>query len=212
MKLAPAGFLEEVNTMKSTLARFLATTALLALGGCATSYTVDNRVQSFSELAAAAPAVTYRFERLPSQQQRPRQAELEAMADAALLQAGLRRDDTNARYTVQVAAHVHAELSPWADPFWGRPGWRWGFGYTHGWRHARVGVWGPPEPPWYRREVSVVVRELASNKVVYESHAVNDGPWATSPKVLSAMFQAAMQGFPAPPAGPRQVNITVPAG
>lgn len=195
--------------MKSTPAKLLAASALVALGGCASTFTLDNTVQSFSQFPGAAPAVTYRFDRLPSQQL-PQQAELEAIADPALQQAGLRRDDANPRYTVQVDARVQAVLSPWGDPFWGRPGFRWGLGY--GWRHSRLGVWGPPDPPWYRREVSVVVREMGTNKVVYESRAVNDGPWATSPKVLTAMFQAAMQGFPVPPAGPRTVNITVPAG
>jgi hypothetical protein len=60
---------------------------------------------------------------------------------------------------------------------------------------------------WYQREVGVIVRELPSNRVVYESHAVNDGPWLEAKAVLPAMFEAALQGFPNPPAGPRRVSI-----
>ncbi|WP_253261902.1 hypothetical protein [Ramlibacter montanisoli] len=55
----------------------------------------------------------------------------------------------------------------------------------------------------------MIVRELASNRVVYETRAVNDGPWLDNNAVLPAMFDAAMQGFPNPPPGPRRVDIQV---
>jgi hypothetical protein len=57
--------------------------------------------------------------------------------------------------------------------------------------------------------VSVVVRDLGNQQVVYETRASNDGPWGDSRTVLPAMFEAAMQGFPNPPAGPRRVDIRV---
>jgi hypothetical protein len=53
----------------------------------------------------------------------------------------------------------------------------------------------------------VLVRDVASNKVVFESHANNDGPWVDQPQALAAMFDAALQGFPNPPQGPRRVDI-----
>jgi len=65
------------------------------------------------------------------------------------------------------------------------------------------------EPPWYHREVGVIMRELSSNRVVFESYAANDGPWLDGTEVFPAMFEAALQGFPQPPAGPRQVEIPV---
>jgi hypothetical protein len=190
----------------------LAVAAVALLGGCATSYVVDNSVQSFSGLAALPAPATYRFERLPLQQA-PVQAQLEAMADAALHQAGLRRDDANPRYSVQVAGGMQPIFSPWADP-WDRWGWGWG-GWGVGLHHHRFGVgFGAPFRPesvWYHREVSVVVRELASATVVFESRASNDGPWLDNTEVFPAMFQAAMQGFPNPPAGPRRVDVVVGA-
>ncbi|WP_233259427.1 DUF4136 domain-containing protein [Ramlibacter sp. WS9] len=179
--------------------------ALLVLSGCATSYILDNSVQSFSNLPALPAQPTYRFERLPSQQA-PDQAQLEAMADAALHKAGLRRDDATPRYSVQVGARLQAVLSPWADPWdgWGGFGFRRrGFGFGIG---SRLGTM---ESPWYHREVSVIVRDLSSNRVVYETRASNDGPWSSSASVFPAMFEAAMQGFPTPPAGPRSVHIQV---
>ncbi len=179
--------------------------ASLLLSGCATSYVLDNTVQSFSALPALPAQPTYRFERLPSQQA-PAQAQVEAVADAALHKAGLRRDDANPRYSVQLTARLQPVLSPWADPW--DAGWGWGLGMrrhgfgfgSHHWMR---------ESPWYHREVGIIVRELASNRVVFESQAANDGPWSDSSAVFPAMFEAAMQGFPTPPAGPRRVNITI---
>lgn len=196
--------------MKSTM-RWLAAGAMLVaafvLAGCA-SYTLDNTVQSFSQLQGVPLPASYRFERLPSQQD-PVQAQLEAMADPALFAAGLRRDDANPRYSVQVSARTAETLSPWADP-WDRYGWGgWGWG-GWGWRRRWGAGFGMNyEPPWYHREVNVIVRELATNRVVYESRAISDGPYFDAAKVFPAMFQAAMQGFPNPPAGPRVVNIPI---
>lgn len=180
----------------------------LLLSGCATSYVLDNTVQSFSGLTAVPAQATYRFERLPSQQA-PAQAQLEAMADAALHKAGLRRDDANPRYSVQVTARLQPVLSPWADPW--DVGWRFGAfgGRRHGFGLGFGSRLSSMESPWYHREVGVIVRELASNKVVFESSAANDGPWANSVEIFPAMFAAAMQGFPNPPPGPRQVNVQI---
>ncbi len=186
--------------------------ATVLLTGCASGYLLDSNVQSFSSLRSLPANPAYRFERLPSQQASAGQAQLEALADQALFKAGLRRDDAAPRYSVQVTARVQPVLSPWADPSdgWGGGWGRWGLGF--GGRGFGVGFGGPfyrMERPWYQREVGVVVRELPSNQVVYETHAGNDGPWGDSAAVLPAMFDAALQGFPTPPAGPRRVNVQV---
>ena len=186
------------------------------LSGCATGYLLDNNVQSFSSLAALPAQPAYRFERLPSQQS-PAQAQLEALADAALHKAGLRRDDANPVYSVQVSARLERVLSPWASPW---NGWGWGGGWGMGVRHGGYGYgtgwgwglggsyWGM-ESPWYRREVAVILRDLSSSRVVFESYANNDGPWLEDAEVFAAMFEAALQGFPQPPPGPRRVDIPV---
>jgi hypothetical protein len=185
--------------------------AVLLLSGCATSYVLDNNVQSFSNLTALPVQPTYRFERLPSQQA-PDQTALEAMADPALHKAGLRRDDASPKYSVQVSARIQPVLSPWADP-WDPWGWGWG---GIGWRHRRFGLGfgygsrlSTMESPWYHREVAVIIRDLSTSRVVFETRAANDGPWSSNAAVFPPMFEAAMHGFPNPPAGPRQVNITV---
>ena len=191
--------------MNRSLPRLLGLIFLAAwfLSGCASGYLLDNTVQSFSGLSAVPASLTYRFDRLPSQQVAA-QAQLETMADPALHEAGLRRDDANPRYTVQVSGAIHRVLSPWADPYrfgvWGGR-WRHGFGYRGG--------LGWNEPYWYRRDVSVIVRELPGNRVVYETHANNAGPWLDDTAVFPAMFKAALQGFPTPPPSPRRVDVQI---
>lgn len=177
--------------------------AAVALAGCATSYVLDNNVQSFSTLATLPANPAYRFERLPSQQAFPFQSQVEALADPALFKAGLRRDDAAPQYSVEVTTRVQRAQSPWADPW---DSWD-GF---HNWgRHGFGGPFPRLETPWFHREVGIVMRELPSNRVVYETHAANDGPWSDNAQVLPAMFEAALQGFPKAPSGVRLVNTKV---
>lgn len=210
--------------MKSALALLL---VAIGLAGCATSWVVDSDVRSFSSMAGVPAGATYRFERLPSQQaDEAAQQQLEAMAGSALDGVGLRHDDSAPQLSALIGARVTAELSPWADPWlvggpW--PGWgygRWGPGpgwgpggwYGAGWYGAGWygPAFGPPPTPWFVREVSIVLRELPSNRVVYETHARNDGPYNNSARILPVMFQAALQGFPNPPQGIRRVDIELP--
>ncbi|OAK56175.1 hypothetical protein A3K87_30930 [Variovorax paradoxus] len=202
--------------MKRALSALL---LIASLTGCATSWVVDSDVKSFSSLGTVPPGATYRFDRLPSQQaDGARQDSLEAMAAAALDKVGLRRDEAHPRYNAQIGARVTAGLSPWADPWLydGPWGYGWGGGYGYYGRRWYGGGWygGPvfaqPSNPWYEREVSIVLREAGSNRVVYETRARNDGPYSSSAAVLPVMFQAALQGFPNPPQGERRVNIELP--
>ncbi|WP_422088224.1 MULTISPECIES: DUF4136 domain-containing protein [Variovorax] len=199
--------------MKRALSALL---LIASLTGCATSWVVDSNVKSFSSLGTVPPGATYRFDRLPSQQaDGARQDSLEAMAGAALDKVGLRRDDAHPQYNAQIGARVTAGLSPWADPWLydGPWGYGWGGGYGYYGRRWYGGGWyggpafAPPANPWYEREVSIVLREAGSNRVVYETRARNDGPYTSSAAILPVMFQAALQGFPNPPQGERRVNI-----
>ncbi|MCJ0761825.1 DUF4136 domain-containing protein [Variovorax terrae] len=183
------------------------------LSGCASTLLVDSDVSSFSTLKALpGPAhAAYRFERLPSQQ-RPgaSQDQLEAMAQQALAKVGLRRDDAAPSYSIQIDARVQRMLPPWAGPGdgWGRGG---PYGYGYWGRGAYLAPYPRfPESPWYQREVSLVMRDLASNLVVYETRAAHDGPWPDSASILPVMFDAALQGFPTPPTGLRRVDIEIP--
>jgi hypothetical protein len=185
----------------------LATACLGLLSGCATGYLLDNRVEAFSSLPGLPAQPSYRFERLPSQQLMPAQAQLEALADPALHRAGLRRDDAAPRYSVLVSARIQRVVSPWADPW----DWGWGGGLMYGPGFGYLAPFPRMQQAWFHREVAVIVRELASGRVVFESRASNDGPWLDSRVVLPAMFDAALHGFPVAPPGPRRVDIQLGA-
>ncbi|HSV51683.1 MAG TPA: DUF4136 domain-containing protein [Burkholderiaceae bacterium] len=201
--------------MRRALSGILSLAFLLLLGGCAGIRLVDNDVRSFSSLPAVAVGTTYRFERLPSQQTHgAAQEQLEAMAQKALAKVGLQRNDAAPKYSVQIGARMQKDpRAPWDDPW---PGWG-----MHGRDHVVTGSgrvvfmpgfgfgFGRWESPYYRREVSVVMRDLATSKVVYETHASHDGRWSDSEAVFPAMFDAALRGFPQPASGPRRVDVEI---
>ncbi|MFZ5485461.1 MAG: DUF4136 domain-containing protein [Pseudomonadota bacterium] len=182
----------------------------LLLAGCAGTRLVDSDVQAFSQLQVLPVPTTYRFERLPSQQAySAQQDKVEALARQALAKVGLIEDPRAPYFSAQVYARTDRLLAPdyyWYDPFWGGwAGWGgWGSGFYGG-----ISMRFPP-PTEYRREVGLILRESASGRVVYETHAQHDGVWSDDLPVFAAMFDAALQGFPTPPAGPRRVNVEIP--
>lgn len=181
--------------------------AALWLTGCASTRLVDSDVQSFSQLAGAPARATYSFERLPSQQaQGAQQSAVEEQARLALAKVGLRQDSAAPFYRVQ--AHARTDLLAYPD-YWDGPGWGWG-----GWGGGR-GFYGGlsmrfPPPTLYRREVGLILREAATGNVVYETRAVHEGVWTDNPAVFAAMFDAALNGFPTPPTGPRRIVLEIP--
>ncbi|KQP13735.1 hypothetical protein ASF43_17765 [Pseudorhodoferax sp. Leaf267] len=198
--------------------------AAVLLSGCATSYVVDNQVQTFSALQTVPTPATYRFERLPSQQSAPGgQARLEAAAEPALAKAGMVRNDGAARYSVLIDSTVLSStqvVDPWMysrfGP-WGPYGRRfYGGGFYGGGFYG--GAWGPAwgyrydmwDRSYAQREVSVIIRNLANQEVVYETRAVHESRWPDDPALLAPMFDAALSSFPQPPAGVRRVNIELP--
>jgi len=187
------------------------------LSGCATVRRIDSDVVSVS----AAPAgmklqgAKYRFERLPSQANNPEAGLAEQQAEAAMTAVGLVRDDANAQISVLVG---FAGTQYLADA-WGRPlppgAWSPFYGSISVGRgvgpHMGLGMGMRfPLPTQYRREVSLLMRDLKSGQVVYETRAVHDGVWSDSTPVFATLFQAALANFPNPPAGLRRVNIDIP--
>jgi hypothetical protein len=197
----------------------LAALSLSFLTGCTSMRLIDSDVVS---VAAVPPGLSlqgakYRLERLPSQVHNPEAGLAEQQAQAAMTAVGLVRDDAGASLSVMVGFSGTQYL---ADP-WGRPlGTGWtpygsiavgsGFGRSFG-SHVGLGVGMRfPPPTHYRREVSVVMRDLKSGQVVYETRASHAGPWSDSVPIFTTLFQAALANFPNPPVGPRRVNIELP--
>ena len=197
----------------------LATLAMVFLSGCASMRLIDSDVISVPAVPAgmSLQGATYRFERLPSQANNPEAGLAEQQAQAAMTAVGLVRDDMGAQLSVMVGFGGNRYL---ADP-WGRPlapGWApygsiavgSGFGGGFG-SHIGVGMGMRfPPPTHYRREVSLILRDLKSGQVVYETRASHSGPWSDSVPIFATLFQAALANFPNPPSGLRRVNIELP--
>jgi hypothetical protein len=193
-------------------------TATALLGGCASVMLVDNQVQSFPQWPANAPqrGERFAFDRLPSQRSeapQPLQDGLELAVRDALVAWGLQlpTGQEGVRWLVQVSAGgQRLPRAPWENP-WERPNWSISGGI--GGRNGGIALGFPlmmADNPYYLREITVVVREAASGRVVYETRAKHDGRWPDSRALWNAMVSAALRDFPAPPAGARQVNIEIP--
>ena len=188
--------------------RTLVVAALVLLGtvltGCALPRMIDSDVQSFTAAVPAVAPALYRFERLPSQGDSPARDQIEAMTAQALAKVGLTAATApTARYTVQVSAHVAAMLSPYPQATLGG---FWGF---HGPRY-RNGLELTLEPSWYRHTVRILLRDSRTGQLAYETSASFDGPWSDSARLLPAILDAALSGYPTPPSGPRKVVIELP--
>jgi Domain of unknown function (DUF4136) len=189
--------------------------AMTLLSGCASMRLVDSDVTS---VAAVPPGMSlqgakYRFERLPSQVHNPEAGLAEQQAQAAMTAVGLVRDDAAASLSVMVGfSGTQYQADPWGRPI--APGWTpyGNLAIGAGWgSHIGLGVGMRfPPPTHYRREVSLIMRDLQSGQVVYETRASHSGPWSDSAPIFGTLFQAAMANFPNPPSGLRRVNIELP--
>ena len=230
----PRAFAMPRTGARRPIARHLAGAGLLAgillLGGCAGVIRLENDVRSYADWTPSAsgailrpvPGDLYRIERRPSQRQDPsaQQDAIETIARDALERVGLRQAPEPLpaglplpRWTVELGARsIRLPYAPWDEP--GRPGFGMRLGVGHVGPHGSIGIGMPlfpaPEVPYYQREVSVVLRDASNGRVVYETSAAHDGPWADSPTIWAALYDAALQGFPQPPAGPRRVVTEVP--
>ena len=191
----------------------LAILLLSLLAGCASARLIDAQVQTSTAGAAIEPGARYRFERLPSQAGEPdRMEQIEAMARQALAQAGLVHDEAQARYSVLLGTRSQSYLADeWGRPLGGAGSGVYGSVMIGSGTGGGMFGWGMrfPAPTHYHHEVSLLLRDLASGQVVYETRAAHNGPWADAAHILPALFDAALRDFPQPPAGTRQVNVEI---
>ena len=201
--------------MKRNLAAGIFMVFLSALlMGCAGVRLIDSDVTAFSAWTAAppAPGTPYRFERLPSQQSQPtgnvQQERIEAIARTSLARVGMNLAPDSARFSVQVILNTQVlQRFPDESLLMGGPGVF--FGADN--RGSSFGMSFPIRfgEPYYKRDVTLLMRELASQKVVFETRVLHDGPWGDTFAVLPAMLDSALQGFPQPPTGTRRVNAEI---
>lgn len=188
---------------------FLALAATL-LAGCASTRAVDSAVQSYSTLTALPTPPTYRLELLPSQKAEAASfSAIEAQAQESLQKVGLQRDDQTGGLIVQIGAQArYTSPEYWPYGPYGRP-WAWGWGHS-GW--AMGGGWMMDRPATLQyRAVSIVMRDAQTQKIVYETSASYEEVWSNDALIFGVLFDAALTGFPQPPAGARQIRTEIPA-
>ena len=188
--------------------------AALGLAGCASGPRIvaaevrANAAQGSG--AALLQAVRYRFDPQPPMAGQPAPAQVEALAQAALARVGAVRDDADARVSVQANASVAtAWARTWVEPSNASIA----LGFGGGWRGGGLGfgfggpLWWDDSVPIYISEVSLVMRDLQSGQIVYDTRARHDGPWHDTDAVLAALFVAALEGYPQPAASERRVAV-----
>lgn len=195
------------------------------LTGCAAT-SVVSQVSAYGPWPEASKPGAYAFERLPSQAaQGADQARLEAAAEPALRKRGFHRVDSVAQadYTVQIDASLRSEprlrYDPLLTPHGMPPGYIWPV-HPHVWRPGVGGWWGTGgsglalslalEPPWVTLDLRLLIRDRRDGRVLYETQAAHDRVGSIDEAVLPHVFEAALDGFPRPPAGRRVVTVPLP--
>ena len=192
--------------------------AAAVLTGCASTPATPPVVKAQVRSVAAAQGellragVRYRFEHLPLQQNTEISAQVHALAQQALASVGLVHDEANALISVQVQASsavdwIHDEWPAYRSRFY----WGMGFGGRRGSVMFGGPFWWDSPTPIYISEAGFVMRAVNGGQVLYETHARHDGLRAPGQETIAALFAAALEGFPTPPAGVRSVSIPLEA-
>jgi len=198
------------------------------LSGCSTVRIIESQVQTTAQWLVQSPAPTqaqFRLERLPADANNLQAGWAEVELVSALAPLGWTRNDVDAQYSVWIGVRA----AEFITDAWGRPvrgPWinHVYIGVGTGFRPRGVGTgvgWSlmtpvypgmrPGFPPsvGYVQEVSIIIRDLASSRVVYQTTATHDSPWSDHSNILRAMISASFQGFPNPSVSRRRVDTTL---
>lgn len=200
------------------------------LPGCAALQQIGVDVVTFGTWPAQRPPGRYAFDRLPSQNaDSPEQLQLEAAAAQALQRVGFTAAETPARadVLVQLGWSRSRVLSPFAESgAWGTRGAPLdppppdrrahasvgvGVGVGIGMRRGGFGIGGTfGEPATYdRQQVQMLLIDRASRDKLVEIRAQHQARYSSA-DYLPLLFDAGLNGFPALPAGARQVTVQLP--
>ena len=165
--------------MRFSMLRLLggAVMAVWLLTGCATGYVLDNTVQSFSQSRHCRRNPPTASSGCLRSRPLPRAARSHGRSGAlqGRVAAG-RREPALQRASWRPASSGSCRRGPIPGMAGDRSAW----GITAmGLASATRSAMAIMEPPWFQREVSIIMRELPSNRAVYETRAFNDGPWRT---------------------------------
>jgi hypothetical protein len=188
--------------------------AISLLTACSGMRIVDSDVTAFSAWTAAppVPGTRYRFERLPSQTLATEQDRIEAIATTSLSKVGMALSPADALYSVQVLLSTDI-VQRYREPGYGFGGFGGpGVSIGGGSMGTSIGLSFPIGlgESYYKRRVTLLMRDLSTQKVVFETRALHDGVWNDGFAVLPAMLDSALLGFPQPPTGTRRINAEIP--
>lgn len=198
---------------------FACVSMVLALAGCSGVRVIDSQVNSFSTFTQLPQPATYRLERLPLESGMNlgfSQWQVDAAATQALTAVGMVRDDAHGAYRLELASNASQYLPNWPyyegyyDPFYGprfigpRPYGPWGWGGPWGYSS-----WMDRPPTMYVFDVRLILRDAKTSALVYESNARYEDIWYNPDVILSALFNAALNGFPTPPQGVRMIRSEI---
>lgn len=194
-----------------------ALTLAAVLAGCATGpREISSQVQSYSRMGQAQVQLptTYRLELLPSQSQQQGFATIENAAEKALRRVGLVRDvrPDLAHLVVQVGATSTQGRAyhPAYDDWFNGPRWGWGLGYGGHWGGGfGMSMMMDTPPMVYYRGVKLVIRDVRTQQIVYETSASYDEVNVNDQTIWNVLFDAALTDFPNPPEGNRVVRTTL---
>ncbi|GAB3497389.1 hypothetical protein GCM10027399_21400 [Curvibacter fontanus] len=184
----------------------------LLLAGCSGLRLVESQVSTAAPAGAATiePGARYRFERLPSQTNPVETDSVEAIAESELNEVGMVHDEAGARYSAQITTRMESyQVDDWGRPYRGGGSIYIGGGTMGIGVGSVIGMRFPP-PSQYRHEVTLLLRDLSNNQVVYETRATHEGPWNDRYNILRATLAAALKDFPKAPAGSRRVKVEIP--
>ena len=168
--------------------------ATLGLGACASTRPIDGEVRSFAPPTHRVPTgAQVQIERLPSQQNEAFAPVAKAVA-AELGRQGLSvQDSPLAPWVAQIGWQIDAIEPPTAlrHPMDSR---MWlgtsGSGMTIAF-HLPV-----QEVKWTLLNLSLVLRERATQAVAFETHARYQGPWDDADALADALVRAAFNDYP----------------
>ncbi len=199
-----------MTNVRSSIAAASLALATVVLTGCATSRTIDSEVRSFGGPTLIAAGATYRFERLPSVAQSPTQDALETAAAKVLATKGLVRNDSNARYTVQMLLNAdRVALDRYPFGLGGLMSDRVVLASDGSlWQRVRRPL---IDPVAYRHAVNILVRDIAAGSAVFETQAVQEGPWSDTPNLLEPIVEAALRDYPQAAPTAKTISVVLPA-
>lgn len=161
--------------------------------------------------AVLLSAQYYRFDPSMQASGQPAPERMQLMAQNALAQHGLQLDADKAQLGISASGSVNT----WWYDGWGAPNYARRGGFTYGFGLSRGGwgfglggpLWDSPSRPVYISEAHIVMRDLQTGQIVFDSRARYESMSHDTDRILATLFQAALQDFPHASQGSQRLEL-----